>query len=166
MKPPQAPPKEGMCLRGLVRICVTESLQRSPPSPSRGLGGFHFIYHWLFQSICNKDIPSRGLGGFHVTYHWLFQTICNKDIPSFGGAWGGLHFTYHWLFQTICNKDIPSFGGAWGGYSFYLFSASIAFIFCFTSFISSLSFSIRRFISSMRLLPFLELILKKPRLFS
>ena len=49
---------------------------------------------------------------------------------------------------------------------FYLFSASIALIFCFTSSISSLSFWMRRFISSIRLLPFFELMLRKPRLFS
>ena len=48
----------------------------------------------------------------------------------------------------------------------YLFSASIAFIFCFTSSISSFNFWIRRFISSIRLFPFFELMFKKPRLFS
>ena len=49
---------------------------------------------------------------------------------------------------------------------FYLFSASIALIFSFTSFKSSLSFSTLRFISSTRLLPFLLAALRKPRLFS
>ena len=48
----------------------------------------------------------------------------------------------------------------------YLFSASIALIFSFTSFKSSLSFSTLRFISSTRLLPFLLAALRKPRLFS
>ena len=49
---------------------------------------------------------------------------------------------------------------------YYLFSASIALIFSFTSFRSSLSFSTLRFISSTRLLPFLLAALRKPRLFS
>ena len=49
---------------------------------------------------------------------------------------------------------------------FYLFSASMALIFSFTSFKSSLSFSTLRFISSTRLLPFLLAALRKPRLFS
>ena len=142
-----------MCLRGLVRICVTESLQRSPPSPSRGLGGFFLLIIGLFQTICNKDIPSRGLGrpSFYLSLGcfklYAIRTSPPRATLSLGRGAGGEAW-------------------AWGGYSFYLFSASIAFIFCFTSFISSLSFSIRRFISSMRLLPFLELILKKPRLFS
>ena len=48
----------------------------------------------------------------------------------------------------------------------YLFSASIAFIFCFTSSRSSLSFCTFRFISSTRLFPFLLAALRKPRLFS
>ena len=54
--------------------------------------------------------------------------------------------------------------------SFYpyssLFSASIALIFSRTRFISSFSFWTLRFISSIRLLPFLEETFKKPRLFS
>ena len=48
----------------------------------------------------------------------------------------------------------------------YLFSASIALIFSFTSFKSSFNFSTLRFISSTRLLPFLLAALRKPRLFS
>ena len=51
-------------------------------------------------------------------------------------------------------------------YCIYFFSASIALIFCFTISRSALSFSILRFISSTRLLPFLLAVLKKPRLFS
>ena len=53
-----------------------------------------------------------------------------------------------------------------GVYCIYFFSASIALIFCFTISRSVLSFSILRFISSTRLLPFLLAVLKKPRLFS
>ena len=49
---------------------------------------------------------------------------------------------------------------------YYLFSASIALIFSFTSFKSSFSFSTLRFISSTRLLPFLLAAFRKPRLFS
>ena len=47
-----------------------------------------------------------------------------------------------------------------------LFSASMALIFSRTRFISSLSFWTLRFISSIRLLPFLEDAFRKPRLFS
>ena len=47
-----------------------------------------------------------------------------------------------------------------------LFSASMALIFSRTRFISSLSFCTLRFISSIRLLPFLEEAFRKPRLFS
>ena len=47
-----------------------------------------------------------------------------------------------------------------------LFSASIALIFSRTRFISSFSFWTLRFISSIRLLPFFEEALRKPRLFS
>ena len=60
---------------------------------------------------------------------------------------------------------IPPKAFAWG-YCVYFFSASIALIFCFTISRSALSFSILRFISSTRLLPFLLAVLKKPRLFS
>jgi len=48
----------------------------------------------------------------------------------------------------------------------YLFWASMALIFSRTRFMSSLSFCTLRFISSMRLLPFLELAFRNPRLFS
>ncbi len=67
------------------------------------------------------------------------------------------------------NKYIPhmAFGLMWGiAFVSYLFSASIALIFCLTSSKSSLSFCTLRFISSTRLLPFLLAALRKPRLFS
>ncbi len=48
----------------------------------------------------------------------------------------------------------------------YLFSASMALIFCLTSSRSLFSLSTLRFISSSRLLPFLLAALRKPRLFS
>ena len=48
----------------------------------------------------------------------------------------------------------------------YLFSASIALIFSLTSLRSSLSFSTFRFISSIKLFPFLLEALRNPRLFS
>ena len=67
------------------------------------------------------------------------------------------------------NKNPPCLGGV-GGFpvceDFYLFSASIALIFCLMSSSSSLSFCTLRFISSTRLLPFLLAALRKPRLFS
>ena len=65
---------------------------------------------------------------------------------------------------SIHNNNPQSFRP--GGYCIYFFSASIALIFCFTISRSALSFSILRFISSTRLLPFLLAVLKKPRLFS
>ena len=52
------------------------------------------------------------------------------------------------------------------GFYFLKFSASIVLIFCFMNSISSLSFWTLWFISSTRLLPFLLLALRKPRLFS
>ena len=52
------------------------------------------------------------------------------------------------------------------GHSAYLFSASIALIFCLTSSKSSLSFCTLRFISSISPLPFLLETLRNPRLFS
>ena len=68
------------------------------------------------------------------------------------------------FFVCIYQKEIPT---VWLGFFIYaLFSASIALIFSRTRFISSLSFCTLRFISSIRLLPFLELALRNPRLFS
>ena len=68
------------------------------------------------------------------------------------------------ILWSIHNNNPQSFRP--GGYCIYFFSASIALIFCFTISRSALSFSILRFISSTRLLPFLLAVLKKPRLFS
>ena len=51
-------------------------------------------------------------------------------------------------------------------YSLAAFSWSMALILSFTSCMSSFSFCILRFISSMSELPFFELALRKPRLFS
>ena len=53
-----------------------------------------------------------------------------------------------------------------GFFVYALFSASIALIFSRIRFISSFSFCTLRFISSIRLLPFFELALRNPRLFS
>ena len=68
------------------------------------------------------------------------------------------------ILWSIHNNTPPKLSP--GGYCVYFFSASIALIFCFTISRSALSFSILRFISSTRLLPFLLAVLKKPRLFS
>ena len=51
-------------------------------------------------------------------------------------------------------------------YSLVAFSWSMALILSFTSCMSSFSFCILRFISSISELPFFELALRKPRLFS
>jgi len=77
----------------------------------------------------------------------------------------GVFFVYrNSVLWSIHNNNPQSFRP--GGYCIYFFSASIALIFCFTISRSALSFSILRFISSTRLLPFLLAVLKKPRLFS
>ena len=77
----------------------------------------------------------------------------------------GVFFVYrNSILWRIHNNNPQSFRP--GGYCIYFFSASIALIFCFTISRSALSFSILRFISSTRLLPFLLAVLKKPRLFS
>ena len=77
-----------------------------------------------------------------------------KDVFLF------IEILFYGVFITIPPKAFA------GGYCVYFFSASIALIFCFTISRSALSFSILRFISSTRLLPFLLAVLKKPRLFS
>ena len=77
----------------------------------------------------------------------------------------GVFFVYrNSVLWSIHNNKPQSFRP--GVYCIYFFSASIALIFCFTISRSVLSFSILRFISSTRLLPFLLAVLKKPRLFS
>ena len=77
----------------------------------------------------------------------------------------GVFFVYrNSVLWSIHNNKPQSFRP--GVYCIYFFSASIALIFCFTISRSALSFSILRFISSTRLLPFLLAVLKKPRLFS
>ena len=77
----------------------------------------------------------------------------------------GIFFVYrNSVLWSIHNNKPQSFRP--GVYCIYFFSASIALIFCFTISRSVLSFSILRFISSTRLLPFLLAVLKKPRLFS
>ena len=77
----------------------------------------------------------------------------------------GVFFVYRdSVLWSIHNNKPQSFRP--GVCCIYFFSASIALIFCFTISRSVLSFSILRFISSTRLLPFLLAVLKKPRLFS
>ena len=73
-----------------------------------------------------------------------------------------------YVFPVFCFPSIkkPKCLGCTSAVLSYLFSASIAFIFCFTSSRSSLSFCTFRFISSTRLFPFLLAALRKPRLFS
>ena len=77
-------------------------------------------------------------------------------------------YYFFWNYQNFSrknlqkNKKIPPIGGI----CYSLFSASIALIFSRRRFMSSFSFCTLRFISSMRLLPFLEEAFRKPRLFS
>ena len=91
------------------------------------------------KNICIRDNKKRGNSAKNCPFSWFYflQSI--------------LVLLWNWIDRNVL---------------FYLFSASIALIFCFTSSISSLSFWMRRFISSIRLLPFFELMLRKPRLFS
>lgn len=91
------------------------------------------------RDICIRDDKKRGNSAKNCPFSWFYflQSI--------------LVLLWNWIDRNVL---------------FYLFSASIALIFCFTSSISSLSFWMRRFISSIRLLPFFELMLRKPRLFS
>ena len=91
------------------------------------------------RKICVRDNKKRGNSAKNCPFSWFYflQSI--------------LVLLWNWIDRNVL---------------FYLFSASIALIFCFTSSISSLSFWMRRFISSIRLLPFFELMLRKPRLFS
>ncbi len=68
---------------------------------------------------------------------------------------------------TILSLSTSIVGGLSVRYTYsYLFSASMALIFCLTSSRSLFSLSTLRFISSSRLLPFLLAALRKPRLFS
>ena len=136
-----------------VRVSQLESIFHSKDA-------FFFVYipeqkekHTSLLRISNPQSPNR-LGHFFT-----------PDFKS-GGTPSGLAFL-----NTIKPRAF-----ALGSYDFddfndfneidYLFSASIALIFSFTSFKSSFSFSTLRFISSTRLLPFLLAAFRKPRLFS
>jgi len=83
---------------------------------------------------------------------WTYATPTNDSYHPVVDAEGTVY---------ICEKN----GGLYCA-SFSLFSASMALIFCLVSSRSSLSFCTLRFISSMRLLPFLDEIFRNPRLFS
>ncbi len=79
-----------------------------------------------------------------------------------GGGWGAKQKS-----PTILSLSTSIVGGLSVRYTYsYLFSASMALIFCLTSSRSLFSLSTLRFISSSRLLPFLLAALRKPRLFS
>ena len=93
----------------------------------------------LGRNICIRDNKKRGNSAKNCPFSWFYFLQST------------LVLLWNWIDRNVL---------------FYLFSASIALIFCFTSSISSLSFWMRRFISSIRLLPFFELMLRKPRLFS
>ena len=97
---------------------------------------------FVLGSFVDESFPSRPS---------IFCTTFSKGFVFF------LSYTY---------KKKPKCLGCTPAVLFYLFSASIAFIFCFTSSRSSLSFCTFRFISSTRLFPFLLAALRKPRLFS
>ena len=87
-----------------------------------------------------------------------------SQLVSIFQNWKMLFFVYNPCMRNLDKQQNP--GQAPWVLLFYLFSASIALIFCLIISRSALSFSTLRFISSTRLLPFLLAALRKPRLFS
>ena len=111
----------------------------------------------------NPGIPTKSIflleRCFFVLGSFVDESFPSR--PSIFGATFSIGFSF-----LIHTKKKPKCLGCTSAVLFYLFSASIAFIFCFTSSRSSLSFCTFRFISSTRLFPFLLAALRKPRLFS
>ena len=61
-----------MCLRGLVRICVTESLPKKPPKPLEGLGGLSFYLSLgCFKLYAIRTSPP--LEGLGEAFCWLYS---------------------------------------------------------------------------------------------
>ena len=128
-------------------------------------------YSFYFSLSRNSYLLRILFMNVNISFHkkrstvWLRfgRKICVRDNKKRGNSAKNCPFSWFYFLQSIL---VLLWNWIDRNVLFYLFSASIALIFCFTSSISSLSFWMRRFISSIRLLPFFELILRKPRLFS
>ena len=111
----------------------------------------------------NPGIPTKSIFLLERCF-FVLGSFVDESFPSRPSIFGttfskGFFLSYTYKKKPKCLVCTPAV-------LFYLFSASIAFIFCFTSSRSSLSFCTFRFISSTRLFPFLLAALRKPRLFS
>ena len=110
----------------------------------------------------NPGIPTKSIFLLERCF-FVLGSFVDESFPSRPSIFGATFSKGSVVFSSIKKAEVL---GLHFGCSFYLFSASIAFIFCFTSSRSSLSFCTFRFISSTRLFPFLLAALRKPRLFS
>ncbi len=126
-----------------------------------------------FQGVWVKNLQ----GVWVKTFRACGEKLSGRVGKNCQGVWGKtcsivkissyMCFSMFFLcFSFLIHIKKPKCLGCTSAVLFYLFSASIAFIFCFTSSRSSLSFCTFRFISSTRLFPFLLAALRKPRLFS
>ena len=110
----------------------------------------------------NPGIPTKSIFLLERCF-FVLGSFVDESFPSRPSIFGTAFSKGSVVLKSIKKAEVqPKHFGC----SFYLFSASIAFIFCFTSSRSSLSFCTFRFISSTRLFPFLLAALRKPRLFS
>ncbi len=111
----------------------------------------------------NPGIPTKSIFLLERCFFCFREFVGEPPFPSCPSIFGTTFSKGSVAFSSIKK---PKCLDCTSAVLFYLFSASIAFIFCFTSSRSSLSFCTFRFISSTRLFPFLLAALRKPRLFS
>ncbi len=131
----------GILLKRKIGIWCNGNTTDSGPVIPGSSPGIPTREHLSFRKMLFSYIYLLGIGE-----NFVFYSVLQKKRGCVMDLWHTLLFDFNKIF--------------------YLFSASIALIFSFTSFKSSLSFSTLRFISSTRLLPFLLAALRKPRLFS
>ena len=131
----------GILLKSKIGIWCNGNTTDSGPVIPGSSPGIPTREHLSFRKMLFSYIYLLGIGE-----NFVFYSVLQKKRGCVMDLWHTLLFDFNKIF--------------------YLFSASIALIFSFTSFKSSLSFSTLRFISSTRLLPFLLAALRKPRLFS
>ena len=131
----------GILLKSKIGIWCNGNTTDSGPVIPGSSPGIPTREHLSFRKMLFSYIYLLGIGE-----NFAFYYVLQKKRGCVMDLWHTLLFDFNKIF--------------------YLFSASIALIFSFTSFKSSLSFSTLRFISSTRLLPFLLAALRKPRLFS
>ena len=113
----------------------------------------------------NPGIPTKSIFLLERCF-FVLGSFVDESFPSRPSIFGATFSKGFVFFLSYTYIKKPKCLGCTSAVLFYLFSASIAFIFCFTSSRSSLSFCTFRFISSTRLFPFLLAALRKPRLFS